>query len=581
MKLEKIGVENMLLIEKEIASIFDKMVEKSFEGVEGLREIDIQPATNDKFGDFQTNFAMMNSKIIGNNPRAIATQLLEGFYENEIIEKLEIAGPGFINIYLKEEFLGSRVAKMGTEKYDYSFLDTKGDVIIDYSSPNIAKRMHIGHLRSTIIGDSIKRIYNHLGYHTVADNHIGDWGTQFGKLIVGYRNWLDNDAYKVDPIGELERIYVKFSVESENNKELEDQARFELKKLHDGDEENYRLWKEFIEVSLKEYDKVYKRLDIEFDTYYGESFYHDMMPDVIKELKEKEIAVESEGAQVVFFPEETKLNPCLVQKSDGAFLYATSDLATVKYRKENYDVNKLVYVTDERQQDHFKQFFAITEMLGWNVEKDHVWFGIMRFADGIFSSRKGNVIKLEELLDEAKKRALEVVNEKNPTLSDEEKLNIAEIVGTGAVKYADLSQNRQSAIIFEWDKILSFEGNTGPYLQYTYARIQSILRKGKENGKDLDENIEVKLGEKAEKGLVLYMNQFPTAILKASTTYKPNLITDYLYELAKKFNTFYNACPILNQEDEILYSRLLVADRAAKTLKEGLELLGMKTVDRM
>ena len=334
-------------------------------------------------------------------------------------------------------------------------------------------------------------------------------------------------------------------------------------------------------MSLKEYDKVYKRLDVEFDTYYGESFYHDMMPGVIEELKEKKIAVESDGAQVVFFPEESKLNPCLVQKSDGAFLYATSDLATVKFKKENYNVNKLVYITDERQQDHFKQFFAITEMLDWEVEKSHIWFGIMRFADGIFSSRKGNVIKLEELLDEAKRRAFDVVNEKNPTLSEEEKNNIAEVVGTGAVKYADLSQNRQSAIIFEWDKILSFEGNTGPYLQYTYARIQSILKKGSEKNKNLDDGVKVRLDESAEKGLVLYMNQFPSVVIKASTTYKPNLITDYLFELAKKFNTFYNACPILNQEDEILYSRLIIADRTAKTLKSGLEMLGMKTVDRM
>jgi len=571
----------MLLIEREIASIFNQMVKNTFEEVEKLKEVDIQPTVNDKFGDFQTNFAMMNSKIIGNNPRAIATKLLDGFFDNEIIEKLEIAGPGFINIYLKEQYLGKRINIMTTEKYDFSFLDTHGDVIIDYSSPNIAKRMHIGHLRSTIIGDSIKRIYNHLGYNTIADNHIGDWGTQFGKLIIGYRNWLDKDAYAVTPIDELERVYVKFAVESEHNEELNNQARLELKKLHEGDQENYRLWKEFIEVSLNEYNKVYKRLDIEFDTYFGESHYHDMMPGVVEELKEKNIAVESEGAQVVFFPEKTKLNPCLVQKKDGAFLYATSDIATVKFRKENYDVNKLIYVTDERQQDHFKQFFKITEMIGWDIEKQHIWFGIMRFADGIFSSRKGNVIKLEELLDEAKRRALEVVEEKNPLLSSEEKDIIAEVVGTGAVKYADLSQNRQSAIIFEWDKILSFEGNTGPYLQYTYARIQSILRKGAENSKNLDEKAEVKFIEKAEKTLALYINQFPSAVLKASTTYKPNLITDYLYELAKKFNSFYNACPILNQEDEILYSRLLIADRTAKTLKEGLALLGMKTVDRM
>ncbi len=571
----------MLLIEKEINTIFDKMVKTSFEEMEGLKPLDIQPTTNDKFGDFQTNFAMINSKIIGDNPRAIATQLVNDFYENDIIEKLEVAGPGFINIYLKDEFVGRRINRIGNEKYDFSFLNTEGDVIIDYSSPNIAKRMHIGHLRSTIIGDSIKRIYNYLGYSTVADNHIGDWGTQFGKLIIGYRNWLDKENYEKSPIEELERVYVKFAVESENNKELDKQARIELKKLHEGDEENYKLWQEFIEVSLKEYDKVYKRMDIEFDTYYGESHYHGIMPSVIDELKAKGISKESEGAQVVFFSEESGLNPCLVQKSDGAFLYATSDIATVKFRKDNYNINKLVYVTDERQQDHFKQFFKITEEMGWEIEKQHIWFGIMRFADGIFSTRKGNVIKLEELLDESKKRALEVVNEKNPDLSAEEKENIAEIVGIGAVKYADLSQNRQSAIIFEWDKILSFEGNTGPYLQYTYARIQSILRKAKEMDKSLSEDIQVKLSEKSERALAIYMTQFPTAVIKSSNTYKPNLLTDYLYELAKKFNTFYNACPILNQEDETLYSRLVLSQKTAETLKEGLNLLGMKTVNRM
>lgn len=271
--------------------------------------------------------------------------------------------------------------------------------------------MHIGHLRSTIIGDSIRRIYKYLGYHIVADNHIGDWGTQFGKLIIGYRRWLNKEAYKENPIEELERVYVEFSKLSETEPELEEEARLELKKLQDGDDENFALWKEFIKVSLDEYDKLYKRLGVHFDTYYGESFYHPIMQGVVEELVEK-LAVEDDGAKVVFFPEEDNLFPCIVQKKDGAFLYSTSDIATIKFRRETYNINKLIYLTDERQQDHFKQFFRITDMLGWNVEKHHIWFGIMRFADGVFSTRKGNVIRLEQLLDEGKKRAYEIVQEK-------------------------------------------------------------------------------------------------------------------------------------------------------------------------
>ena len=570
----------MLRIEKYIEEVFYNAIHKAFPEKE-VKPLEITIATNEKFGDFQTNFAMMNSKIIGGNPRKIAEELVANIPENEVIEKLEIAGPGFINIFLKDSFVSKYVGLMTSEKYEFKELDTHGDIIIDYSSPNIAKRMHIGHLRSTIIGDSVKRLCNFLGYHTVADNHIGDWGTQFGKLIVGYHNWLDKEAYEKNPIEELERVYVEFTKQSEDHPELEDIAREELKKLQDGDEENYKLWQEFIKVSLQEYNKLYTRMGIHFDTYYGESFYHPIMPSVVEELVEKGLAVEDQGAKVVFFDEKDNLHPCIVQKKDGAFLYSTSDIATIKFRRENYDVNKIIYLTDERQQDHFKQFFKITEMLGWDIEKVHIWFGIMRFADGVFSTRKGNVIRLEQLLDEGKKRALEIIEEKNPNLSAEEKDNIAEVVGVGAIKYADLSQNRQSPIIFEWDKILSFEGNTAPYLQYSYARIQSILRKAEKIGKPLNEKFDMKITEKAERNLATYLTLFPTMALKAGEAYKPNLLTDYLFELAKKFNTFYNSCPILNQEDDVLLSRLVLIDRVAKTLKTGLDLLGINTVNRM
>ncbi len=572
----------MKLIEKKLEKILYETAKILYGEQSEIKDPSVQNTNNEKFGDFQTNFAMVNSKVFKKNPREIASEIVENIVENDMIDKLEIAGPGFINIFLKNQSLEKLAKDLNSDKkYEFDFINTDGEVIIDYSSPNIAKRMHIGHLRSTIIGDSIKRAMRFAGYNVIADNHIGDWGTQFGKLIIGYRNWLDEKKYKENPIEELERIYVKFAEEAEKNPKLDEEARYELKKLHDEDTENKALWEEFIKVSLQEYNKVYDRLGIDFDTYYGESFYHEMMPDILKLLKDKEIAKESEGAQVVFFDESENLYPCIVQKKDGAFLYATSDLACVKYRRENYNLNKIVYVTDERQQDHFKQFFRISDMLGWEVEKAHVWFGIMRFEDGIFSTRKGNIIRLEELLNEAKKRARQIVEEKNPTLSEEEKDNIAEVVGVGAVKYADLSQNRVSPVIFAWDKILSFEGNTAPYLQYTYARIQSILRKASENKTPLDFERDIKLHDKIERNLIVQVSQFPSAVLRSIESYKPNIIADYIYDLAKKFNTFYNLLPILKEKEEILHSRLQIAYLVGKTLQEGLDLLGIKTVERM
>lgn len=574
----------MELLTTQLKKIFSENINNIFKQ-DFSEKINIENSTKKEFGDFQTNFAMMNSKAIGKNPREIATTLVENFKENDLIEKLEIAGPGFINIHLKNNFLNNEVKKIDNEKYDFSFLNVDETVIIDYSSPNIAKRMHIGHLRSTIIGDAIKRILDFIGFKTISDNHIGDWGTQFGKLIVAYNKWLDKEAYEADPIGELERIYVLFSDEAKKDPTLEDVARNELRKLQMGDDQNNKLWKEFIEISLKEYNKVYDRLGVKFDHYFGESFYNDMMPDVLEELKEKNIAKEDQGALVVFF-EEDKLPPALVQKKDGSFLYATSDLATIKFRKNELNVDKAVYVTDERQQNHFKQVFEISEMLGapYNYEKSHVYFGIMRFGDGmIFSSRSGNIIRLVDLLDEAKKQVKSVIDEKNPNIPEDEKEKIAEIVGTGAIKYFDLSQNRTSDILFTWDKVLSFEGNTGPYLQYTYARIQSILRKLKE------ENISVKNNDiilddmfDIERELAVALLRFPQTVVKSYETYRPNIIADYLFDTAKLFNNFYNSKSILKETDKkVMDARILLAQKTASILKQGLNLLGIETVDRM
>ncbi|MBM7559268.1 arginine--tRNA ligase [Marinitoga litoralis] len=569
----------MKLIEKILEDLFKQSVDKIYPNTK-LKDPIIQRTANENFGDFQTNFAMINSKILRKAPRAIAQEIIDNIPENDIIEKIEIAGPGFINIYVKNEFLVNYLPLIEKEEPDFSFINDKGTVVIDYSSPNIAKPMHIGHLRSTVIGDAIKRIYRYLGYEVIGDNHLGDWGTQFGKLIVAYRLWLDKENYEKDPIGEMERIYVKFEKESENNPDLLEDARHELKKLQDGDPENRKLWQEFVDLSLREYNKIYKRMDIEFETYYGESHYHDMMPDIVKLLLEKGIATYSEGAVVVFFDEEENLPPAIIQKKDGAFLYATSDLACIKFRRETYNPNRILYVTDERQQTHFKQLFNIARKLGWEGNYQHIWFGLMRFADGVFSTRKGNVIKLEELLNKAVEKAREIIEEKNPNLSEEEKDHIAEVIGIGAVKYADLSQNRISHIIFDWDKMLAFDGNTAPYLLYTYARIQSLKRKANENGYTL-ENAELKINEPLERKLGLLLTQLPIVVMRSAEDYKPNLIADYLFELAQTYNSFYNNLPVLKEEEPVLKSRLLLSHLAGEVLRRGLNLLGINVVDKM
>ena len=573
----------MELLTIKLKKLFSENISRIF-GADYIEKIDIQNSTKKEFGDFQTNFAMMSSKLIGKNPREIANTIIENFEKNDIIEKLEVAGPGFINIFLKNSFLNEEIKKLENEKYDFSFLNTGKTVIIDYSSPNIAKRMHIGHLRSTIIGDSIKRILNFLGFKTLADNHIGDWGTQFGKLIVAYKNWLDKKAYEEDPIGELERIYVLFSDKAKKDPTLEDEAREELKKLQLGNEDNQKLWKEFIDISLKEYNKVYERLDVNFDYYYGESFYNDMMPSVLEELKKKNIAREDQGALVVFF-EDDKLPPAIVQKKDGSFLYTTSDLATMKFRKNELKVDEAVYLTDDRQQNHFKQVFEIGKMLGepYDYKKTHIVFGIMRFGDQIFSSRSGNTIRLVDLLDEAKKQVKKVIDEKNPNIPEEEKEKIAETIGSGAIKYFDLSQNRTSDITFTWEKVLNFEGNTGPYLQYTYVRIMSIFRKLEEENINV-ENTDIVLDEMAgiERELASELLRFPQAVVKSYENFRPNIIADYLFDTAKLFNSFYNSSSILKEEDkQVMDARILLAKKTAFVLKEGLELLGIKTVNRM
>ncbi|AKC95700.1 arginyl-tRNA synthetase [Sneathia vaginalis] len=541
----------------------------------------VQNSTKKEFGDFQTNFAMVNAKTLGKNPREIAQEFIDKFDGKGIIEKLELAGPGFINIFVAKEKINDEIKKFGKEKFDYEIPNDRL-VVIDYSSPNIAKRMHIGHLRSTIIGDSIKKIYEEIGFKVLGDNHIGDWGTQFGKLIVAYNKWLNREAYEKDAIEELERLYVLFSTESKKDPSLEEQAREELRKVQIGDPVNLALWKEFIAYSMKEYNKVYDRLNIKFELVNGESFYNDMMPGVLEDLKKRGIAKEDDGALVVFFDED-KLPPCIVQKKDGSFLYSTSDLAKIKYVKDELGGDISIYVVDERQQGHFKQVFEIAKMLGapYDYEKHHTQFGIMRFGNGvILSSRGGNVIHLTDLLDQAKEQVRKVVDVKNPDLSDEEKDKISEAVGVCAIKYFDLSQNRTSPILFEWDRVLSFEGNTGPYLLYTYVRINSIL--SKVNSTDENQDVLVEGSTPLERELVSTILKFPTSVIKAYETKRPNVIADYIYDLAKKFNSFYNSEKILTAPtEELKNARVLLSQKVGEALKKGLGLLGIKTVDKM
>jgi len=426
-----------------IDTALEKRVEEAISRLFGrdyAQDSFLQKTANSRFGDYQSNFALNVAGRLGKKPRDIAEALADELKRDPVFEKIEVAGPGFINMTLTREFLSGAVYQgiCPSEKRQ-----GEGVVIIDYSSPNIAKPMHVGHLRSTVIGDSIKRIYRFLGYKVIADNHLGDWGTQFGKLIVAYRRWLDKREYGLSPVDELERIYVKFAREAEKDPALEEEARRELVRLQEHDPENIALWEEFVRVSLQEYDKVYQRLGIEFDTMYGESHYHDLMPDIVRELQEKEVARISEGAVVVFFDEKESLHPCIIRKKDGAFLYATSELACIAFRKEHYHLHRLLYVTDARQETHFKQIFNIAGRLGWNIDLVHIPFGLMGLKEGHFSTRKGNVIKLKELIDEAVARARAVVEEKNPELSEEEKDIIAEAVGIGAVKYADQPEPSQ------------------------------------------------------------------------------------------------------------------------------------------
>jgi len=554
----------------------------------------VTAATDAKFGDYQSNNALALAKQLKANPRQLAEKIIAELKVDDICQKPEIAGAGFINLRLKPEFVAENLLKINTDK-DLGPEKTKKSqtVVVDFSGPNIAKQMHVGHLRSTIIGDCICRMLEQAGYNVIRQNHIGDWGTQFGMLIAYFKlEWpyVDEDYSKVE-INDLEQFYKNAKQRFDNDENFVAVAHQQVRRLHQSDPATMEQWKHIVDESRKHYLPIYKTLDVNLkvDDECGESFYKDMLADVVNDLKKVGIAIESEGA-ICVFPEGFKTKegeplPFIIQKSDGAFLYATTDLAAIRYRVNELKADEIIYVTDARQKLHFEMLFAVAEMAGWvkNTKLVHITFGSVLGEDGKpLKTRSGENVKLKELLDEAVKRAKQVVQEKNPELSDNKKEKIAQAVGIGAVKYADYSNNRTSDYIFSFDKMLAFDGNTAPYMQYAYARIKSIMRKGQIDTAELKDIKEIHLNESAEFELAKQLIRYGEAFNSAIADFKPNFLTSYLYELAAKFSAFYNACPVLDAGPKIRPSRLLLCELTARTIQHGLEtLLGIKTIERM
>jgi arginyl-tRNA synthetase len=537
---------------------------------------------NEQFGDYQCEAAMKLAKALKANPRAIGQAFIDSASLPEYVEKIELAGPGFINIFLKNEGLSAQLeAMLGEDTLGLPDVGNGRTVIIDYSSPNVAKPMHIGHIRSTVIGNAIDRLYRALGYNVIADNHLGDWGTQFGLIILGYREFADPEALKTAPVEELERIYVESYNRSKDDDTWRDRAKAELVKLQQGDKENRALWEKFIELTLSEFDKIYKRLDVSFDLYRGESFYNDDLAGTVEKLAAAGLSEESDGATICNL-EDDGLAVAIVRKSDGGFNYTTTDIATVASRSEEFSPAEIIYVTDERQQLHFKQFFHICKKLGMGTRLTHVWFGLMRLPEATFSTREGNVIKLEALLDEAESRALDVVKTSSPDMDEAQQRDVARAVGIGAIKYADLSQNPQSLVTFTWEKALAMDGNSAPYLQYAYARIASVRDKyaSKFPGTNPDE-YPIVLTEEQERRLALKLTRFASAVESAARLHRPSVMADYLYDISQAYSSFYQNVPFLKAEEGPRESRIRLCELTARVLKNGLSLLGIETPERI
>jgi arginyl-tRNA synthetase len=564
----------------------------------------VRPCPDPKFGDYQTTALMTLARERKLNPRQLAGDVLARLRVSDWCERTEIAGAGFINFRLRSDAIARTLAAAARgEHLFFRQAERPRTIVIDFSSPNVAKPMHVGHIRSTVLGDCLARTLRLLGHRVITDNHIGDWGTQFGMLIVGWKTALDSAALQADPVAEMERLYRRVNQRCQEDPATRDLARQELVKLQAGDPDNLALWREMQRLSQAQFDAVYARLGVKFDHTLGESFYNARLAGVVGELAARGIARESEGALAVFSdgalpPKDDPFlihrdgewapNPALVRKSDGGFNYTSTDLATLAHRWETWQPEEIVYVTDARQQLHFRQLFAIFRRwhpeLASKVKLAHVWFGSILGEDGTpFKTRSGDTVKLAGLLDEAGERAFQVVTEKNPDLPEAERRDIARVVGLGAVKYADLLPNRQSDYTFNWSKMLSLQGNTAPYLQYAYTRVRGILRKSATPAADSGSTVgELILSAPEELALARQLLHFGLVLEAVAEEYRPNFLCNYLYELAGCFSKFYEACPVLKADSEaVRASRLVLIDVTGRVLRLGLESLGLDVLEQM
>ncbi|GLQ32189.1 arginine--tRNA ligase [Litoribrevibacter albus] len=556
------------------------------EGTQGM----VRPSAKANFGDYQSNGVMPVAKKLGMNPREFAQQVVEKVALDGVIDKLEIAGPGFINIFLNKDWVADQL-KAFDERCGVESQQSQ-TVAVDYSAPNVAKEMHVGHLRSTIIGDAVVRVLEFLGHKVVRCNHIGDWGTQFGMLIAHLEELMrDNPDVLESELSDLEEFYRQSKQKYDSDEEFAERARNYVVKLQGGDQWCNDMWRKLVDVTMEQNQKSYDRLNVTLtrDDVMGESQYNDMLPTVVADLKEKGLAVEDEGAVVVFLEEFKNKDGdpmgVIIQKKDGGFLYTTTDIACAKYRHEELGADRVLYFIDSRQAQHLQQAWTIVRKAGYVPETmslEHHAFGMMLGKDGRpFKTRSGGVVKLSDLLDEAEQRATALIESKSSDLTDQQKQDVIDAVSIGAVKYADLSKNRTTDYIFEWDNMLSFDGNTAPYLQYAYTRVASVFRKAEESLESF--SADIVLHDEAERTLAMKLMQFSEVVDAVAKEGAPHLLCTYLYELSGNFMTFYEACPINKEgvEAEVRASRLALCKRVANAMCTGLNLLGIKVVDRM
>lgn len=563
-----------------LSSEAKKILEQSF----SLQDISVgwQRPKEAGHGDFATSIALQVAKKIGKKPQEVAAALAKGLEKSKLVEKAEIAGAGYVNVWLKPEVLlawldGTRAVLAPAKQRKQ-----EAPVIVEYSQPNIAKPLGIHHILSTIIGQSLANLHRHLGYVTVAINHLGDWGTQFGKLSVAVEKWTEKPVEECS-LNDFLLLYVRFHEEAEKDATLEDQARAAFHRLEEGDEKLRSFWKTVGEITMREVEAVYKRLGVSFDHVHGESFYEDKMQPILDEGRKKKVFVEGEkGALIAEFPPESKLPPAIVLKGDGSTIYHTRDLATIRYRIDHWHPAAILYVVDVAQSLYFQQLFAMVKQMDWDLPAlEHIVLGRMRFADRSMSTRKGNILRLQEVLDEAVARAAAIIKERGETIQTDNPEDLAEMMGTGAVVYGILSQNRKMDIVFDWDKMLSFEGNSAPYLLYTHARARSVLRKAGAEGKDADAPTGIDAFAASERLLIGTLLQFPDTLEETRETRMPHTLAHYLHCLCQDFNAFYNVEPIAKADEPQRSLRLLLTSLTASVLQCGARLLTLRLPERM